>query len=255
MPDATSPQDDPRSVDDLFNDALSTPDEEVYWSAVMALHWRSTAEVLGRAAALARSQCSLQRGLAADVLGQLSVERELFVSERTTTLLEMAAVESDGDVWRTILVAFSHLRVAAGIGVATTQLEHPDANVRHAVSLALAGHDDPRAIEGLIRLSRDESPIVRNWATFGLGTQSELDSAEIREALAARLDDSDLDTRREAMMGLAQRGDERAIPAIMRELSDRGAEGVGSLVIEAGEVLADREKTPDRWNRLEPWRE
>lgn len=78
---------------------------------------------------------------------------------------------------------------------------------------------------------------MRDWATFGLGQQCDLDTHEIREALVARLNDPDDDTRDEAIMGLARRKDARAIPAIERELR---ASEFGSLVLEAAELFGIR---------------
>ncbi len=58
---------------------------------------------------------------------------------------------------------------------------------------------------------------VRNWATFGLGTQSVEDSPQIREALRNRLTDTFSDVRDEATWGLALRKD----PIGVRMLLDR----------------------------------
>ncbi|OYV95779.1 MAG: hypothetical protein B7Z73_01935 [Planctomycetia bacterium 21-64-5] len=100
--------------------------------------------------------------------------------------------------------------------------------------LALTGHEEQAAIECLIRLSRDSDSDVRDWATFGLGSQCDLDTPQIRDALAARLDDTDDDTRHEAIVGLARRQDRRAIAAVGRELS---SDCVSSLVLEAADLL------------------
>ena len=51
---------------------------------------------------------------------------------------------------------------------------------------------------------------MRDWATFALGTLADEDTPALRDALAARLDDPDEDTRLEAVHGLALRGDHRA---------------------------------------------
>ena len=65
-------------------------------------------------------------------------------------------------------------------------------------------------MEALIALSADADADVRDWATFALGTLAAADTPELREALAARVEDADEDTRLEAVHGLALRGDTRA---------------------------------------------
>jgi HEAT repeat protein len=86
-----------------------------------------------------------------------------------------------------------------------------------------------RAVPELIRLSRDRSARVRNWATFGLSQQlgdpHPIDTPEIREALAARLQDDAACA--EAAFGLAARGDRRALPIVQRAL-EGGPEACGN---------------------------
>ena len=86
------------------------------------------------------------------------------------------------------------------------------------VLFALMWSEDPRAIEAIVELTTDEDPHIRDWATFSLGSREELDTTEIREALAARLYDPDADTRGEAMLGLVRRGDPRVFPALVKSL-------------------------------------
>lgn len=71
---------------------------------------------------------------------------------------------------------------------------------------------------GLITLSVDPEPQVRDWATFGLGRETDRDFPRLRDALAGRLGDDDPDTLAEAIHGLAVRGDERAIQPLLRAL-------------------------------------
>lgn len=120
-------------------------------------------------------------------------------------------------------------------------VEHRDPRVRYGVTHALLGQDDPRAIDLLLRLSSDRDADVRDWATFGIGTLSDLDTSEIRGALAARLDDPHDDTRGEALIGLARRKDLRVVPALMKELS---SDCVGTLAVEAAEEIGVPELRP-----------
>jgi HEAT repeat protein len=78
------------------------------------------------------------------------------------------------------------------------------------------GHED--AIQTLICLMEDSDDKVRDWATFGLGTQCVEDSAEIREALRKRLNDTFEDARYEAIWGLARRRDEKALRLLLDHL-------------------------------------
>lgn len=75
--------------------------------------------------------------------------------------------------------------------------------MRYAVVFGLFGIDDDLAVQTLIELSADVDPQVRDWATFGLGVQIDRDDPAVRHALMARLEDPDIDTRGEAIRGLA----------------------------------------------------
>ena len=77
---------------------------------------------------------------------------------------------------------------------------------------------------------------MRDWATFGLGTELEVDDRDVRAALVDRLSDTFLDAREEAAVGLARRGDARAFETV-RELLE--ADEVSSLTVEAAGYLAD----------------
>jgi HEAT repeat protein len=121
---------------------------------------------------------------------------------------------------------------------------HHDSDVRHGVVLALSihnGHEVPQAIETLIKLSNDSCDHVRDWATFALGTQIEIDTKQIRDALADRLSDPDFDTRGEALVGLAKRNDLQVIAALKLELE---SDCIGCLAIEAAELIAANELYP-----------
>jgi len=108
---------------------------------------------------------------------------------------------------------------------------HPDAEVRFAVATALGSFaDDSLAASALIQLTSDTDADVRDWATFGLGVLGRRDSAEIRDALAARLNDPCDDAREEAMIGLAKRQDRRVLSPLISSLE---AASVADRAIEA----------------------
>jgi HEAT repeat protein len=107
--------------------------------------------------------------------------------------------------------------------------------VAEGLGSAMADQVVPIGVDALIRLCDDPDPNVRDWATFSLG-QLGTDTSAIRDALWARTDDPDDDTRAEALVALAQRKDPRLAERIVREL---GRDSVGSLVVEAAEELGD----------------
>lgn len=233
MTQRINPQFDPRPVDELVAAALSEQDEDLAWDAVSALHWRGSHEVLHKSETLCQSECDQERKLGADILGQLGVPERAFPQESRRLLFSMLESESHSDVLQAIFVAFSHLGTPSVIPLAARCVGHPDSDVRHAVVLAISGHEDDLAVDLLIALSNDLDSHVRDWATFALGSQIETDTPKIRNALAARLDDSDDDTRGEAMIGLAKRKDQRVIPAIQKDL----ATCVSYMAIEAASYL------------------
>jgi len=87
-----------------------------------------------------------------------------------------------------------------------------------ASSLGSLFANDPRAVETLLELMRDENEEVRDWATFSLGNQGDADSPAIREALVERLGDSFPNAQEEAVEALAKRKDLRVLPALIELL-------------------------------------
>lgn len=233
---------DSRSVDELIAAALGlVAEDDAYWEAVAALQSRATREVFDRAVLLGRSDCPHERRTAAAILSQNLVSHCRDRDDCLTTLLVMLVGESDPEVLYAILVALGHIKHPDGIGPALPFVDHPDPDVRYGVIHALIGQDDDRAVANLIRLSRDPVVENRDWATFALGSMTERDAPELRAALADRLDDDDLTTAGEALVGLARRRDPRALP-VLRDLL--AAHDAGPLEFEAAELLADPDLLP-----------
>ncbi|MHB1556138.1 MAG: HEAT repeat domain-containing protein [Isosphaeraceae bacterium] len=219
-----------------MTEALCEPDEELAWDAICALQWRGTHEILGRAARLCESSCAFERRVGAKILGQLGLPDRSFPGECLRVLLGVLEAEQDHGVLRAILIALSHLGRPEAVLPACRYLRHVDPEVRHGVVLALMGHEDPQALVTLAELTKDREIHVRDWATFALGTQVEADTPDLREALADRLTDEDDDTRAEAIVGLARRGDRRMLPALREDLA---CGSVGTLAVEAAALIGE----------------
>ena len=82
---------------------------------------------------------------------------------------------------------------------------------------------------------------VRSWAVFGLGSQTDADTPELREALFNALDDDDLEVRGEALVGLACRHDPRSREALMAEWK---GDLISALSLEAAQELRDPSLLP-----------
>jgi len=227
-------------------------DSESYWRVVTGLHGKPCQAVFERCRAWSSSVAAHERRLAADVLGQLGYEERPFpFRNETIPILVSLLADPDATVVASALVAFGHLGAEPSVAEIAALSRHPDSNVRRAVAIALLGIETPVAIDTLVDLSRDEEASVRDWSTFGLGAQLDLDTPRIREALLARASDPDGDTRAEALDGLVRRHDSRVLPFLLRALQ---SDLVGSLEVQAArdlgstELVASLEKLKEWWD-------
>jgi HEAT repeat protein len=229
---------DPRTIEELVQCALTEPDEDRAWDAVAVLHFRSTREVFDAAMKLSTSSIARERELSADILGQFGcfeLRPYPYFDATVERLVAMLPGEQDPGVLYAVGTGLGHRYDARGVEPLSKLKSHPDDDVRYAVVMGLAGQTDPLAIQTLIDLTHDDATKVRDWATFTLGTQCDLDTPAIREALWQRIDDSDDDTRCEAFAGRAQRHDDRIIPNLIAELRHQN---ICRLAIEAARDFA-----------------
>ncbi len=228
---------DSRSIEELVAVALRAIDSDEAWEAIGTLQCHGSQPVLDVAADLARSPEPERRRLAADVLGQLGWSDRVLLGPSVDLLLGLLA---DGvpAVVNAAAVGLGHRNDPRAIPHLVALAGHEEAEVRLGVVHGLSGHDDSAALAALIALSADQDEDVRDWATFGLGSQTEIDTPAIRDALLARTTDLSPVVRGEALVGLATRGDRRAIPALRRELRvDPDASLAGEAAALFGEPL------------------
>lgn len=93
----------------------------------------------------------------------------------------------------------------------------------------------------LLAMMKDKDRSNRDWATL-LVAQQEMDTIEVRDALAQAAQDEDGAVRAEAILGLAQRDPEVALPFIKTELSARS---VMPPIFEAAALVTDRSLIDD----------
>lgn len=176
--------------------------------------------------------------------------------ERACLLVGMIERETDARVRHAIVSAFVDLKHDVGEVLASVFARRfaadPDAGVRSAVAGVLSGIDLQEAIDALVVLSRDPDPEVRDWTCFGLGHQlgspcmpgGIVDTPEIREALADRLDDPDGEASEEAATGLALRGDPRGVERMLAALARFDEEGVTTRVLMTSAEAPDARYVP-----------
>jgi HEAT repeat protein len=212
-----------RSAAEIISDALREEAEsDERWAHITELHRRNDEETYRAALDLLDSSDPERRTVAVDILAQLGsgTDDRRFAGPATEVLLELSESETDTDVLQSIATAFGHLEDPRSLPVLHRLRTHPHEDVRFGVVFGLLRREEDLAIEDLIELSGDVDEDVRDWATFGLGAQTERDDEAIRAALSARLDDPHYDTRAEAICGLAVRGDESVIPHLLNALDE-----------------------------------
>ena len=273
-------QTDPRPTGELIQLALSQDEEEnEYFDTLAVLHFRGTREVLDVARELCRSVIPKERHVGVDILGKLGdsvrilrdAHRALaddqtngclrdhnadivcqlnevigdaqeFPEEVVPVLLQVLAEEEIDDILKSLAHAlgqytgYDQAVIEALVRLAGNDIEA----IRHATAMSLGGVDNPLAIDTIIRLTLDEDDLVRDWATFSLAKLTDADTPEIRDALAARLDDEEDDVFGEAIYGLARCGDQRVIPALLSARRLQTAENYRyQALISAGKLIGD----------------
>lgn len=241
------PQAEP-SLETLIGRALKIDDEEdhAYWEIVTELQRRGDQSTFDAMAQLCVSTAESSRRLGLNVLAQLGFETgRPFLEASLPIVTRFCQIDMAEAVLVDAVAALGHLHDIRGLEPVLRVVEHDSDQVRMTAAMALphvAGEPpDERAVEALIRLSDDDDPSVRDWATFGLGSQLEVDSPPIRDALLARIEDVGGDTMGEAMVGLAARGDLRIFDRLAAVLS--GPEP-GNLMVEAAARLGDPRLLP-----------
>lgn len=243
---------DSRSTAELVQVLLKSSHSEAGRAALSAIQCRGGKEEFSQAKHLARSGIERERIAGIEILGELGWGDRTFLDESVEILLELLEDSSEAVV-AAAAIALGHRSSEKAIEPLLARVGCDNPEIRFGVAFGLGGHDNIAAVRGLILLSADPDDEVRDWATFGLARQTELDSPEIREALLARTGtDEDGEIRGEALLGLALRGDRRSILLVAREL---GGEFHGDWSVEAAEILAEPEFFPllvEQQRRLEP---
>ncbi|MEW9530321.1 ankyrin repeat domain-containing protein [Microbispora sp. NPDC049125] len=217
--------------------------DETWWAAVHALRRRPDDETFAEAAGLCDGEDAAEREFGADVLAEFGrdCEKSPFHERSLRVLRDMAREEHEPRVIDAVLHALAHHADERALPEVLAAVARQGRTPTVAAAVALAAvlpPGDEDGLAALVRLSECADDEVRDWATMGIAGLG-ADTPGIREALAARLTDRDLTTVAEAALGLAGRGDHRAIHGVHRVLCpSSGAPGYArDLAVEAAQEL------------------
>lgn len=217
-------------------------DAETWWVVADTLGRRGDDETYEALARLCVSEDAREREFGVDAIAQYGVSEDggKPYLERTLPLLQkMATTESNPQVLRSVLSALGHQGDPRALPQVLDIIGRPGHKRTMTDAIALADvvpSDHEEGLALLVSMTEDPDDEVRDWATSGLANLA-ADSPAIRDALAARLDDSDLSTVAEATRGLAERGDARAARGVERVLKESDDDYARDLAAQASELL------------------
>ncbi|HEX4817747.1 MAG TPA: ankyrin repeat domain-containing protein [Nonomuraea sp.] len=209
-------------------------DAETWWVVADTLRRRGDEETYEALARLCVSEDAREREFGVDAIAQYGFEDDAkpYLERTLPLLLKMVTTEGDPQVLRSVLAALGHQGDPRALPAVLDIIGRPGHRRTMTDAIALADVLPPDHEEGLallIEMTEDERAEVRDWATAGLAGLT-ADTLRVRDALAARLGDSDLRTVAEATRGLAVRGDDRAAEGARRVLAESDDEYARDLV-------------------------
>jgi len=228
--------------------ALRTLDDDCRWELIDAIVTECPDDVYDAARRLLTLPDPASRTLGADILGRLVTVDQAQRMRVSRTLRGALAIECDPAPVASIVAALGHVGDPATLDLVFPLVTDDRADVRLAVAFAVATLSlqplGPQSRRALIRLSADSNAEVRDWATHALGTLSNADGPDVREALLARANDDCPEARAEALFGLAVRRDPRAVPHLIRALQSPHPH---HLAVDAAAEAADPRLLPALW--------
>ncbi|MES2774915.1 MAG: hypothetical protein V4722_12060 [Bacteroidota bacterium] len=227
--------------DKLFFRLLNNKTDTTYWGNISELWSRTNEAVFKRSADLAKSRVEKEKILGINLLSQLGKPPRRFYAETMQLYYEILETETNPKVLQVTLYGIGHnnekVNTKQSILISSFK-DHQYDGVRNGVVMALLGVENKIAINTMLFLTEDKVSTIRDWATFGIGTQVETTSKQITDALWKRVNDKHQVTKLEAILGLAKRKDSGVKDVIKKEFSNGEC---GTLIFEAMMELGDKE--------------
>jgi len=232
------------SDDKLLFRLSNNKSDKSRWDIISVLRSRPSKELFYTCVNFTKSKDPKVRSIGIDILAQMGVTPRPFVRQTIKLYFNLLSIEDDPEVLMALLYAIGHNNDKLNKNQIEKLCSFSDSKnnwIKEGLVFSLLGVDNLRSIDTLIKLSADKISHIRNWATFGIGSQIKKNNKNIREALWARVNDKHQETKLEAIVGLAIRKDKRIIEVIRRELHD-GEYGI--LLFEAIIETGDKEFLP-----------
>ncbi len=213
------------SLPELIAAASGDDDDDATWVAVTELQKRGSREVYDGVMPLLASAMPLMRERATTILAQFGYAgwSAQDLSQACIDALSARLTDPVDSVRVGAACALATRKDLRGFPILIAEIANADRDIRWRIVNALTGSDERSATDALIEMTRDCDDMIRDWAAFALGSQSDADYPELRDALVACLSDDDDVTRGEAHKGLAKRRDERGVAALQAELAALGS--------------------------------
>ncbi len=228
------------SDDILIQEAIATNNSKSYWKRIDELRLRGTDNIYSTALSLVDSSDYDEKQVCIDILAQFGIPKKPHSKEVISIFINLLKSESNPKLLNSMLVGLGHnndFMLKNDIEKIIHFKNHQNKIVRDGLVFALLGIELNCAIDALIFLTEDKYKSIRDWATFGLGTQISKDTPKIRTALWKKVNDKDQDTKLEAIVGLAQRKDCAIKDVIVKELQNGE---MGTLIFDAVLELGDK---------------
>ncbi len=228
----------------LFFRLLNNKSDKTYWENICELRSRPNRNIFDKSLDLITSESFKERIIGIDILAQLGVPPRPFIKETINLYFDTLEIEKVPKVLTSLLYAIGHNNDNLN-QIQISQLvkfkNNKSTSVRKGLVSSLLGLEDEQAIGTLIELSNDKISSIRDWSTFGIGSQIDTDNDDIRDALWNRINDKSQDAKLEAIVGIAKRKDIKIKEIIKRELLSGE---YGMLLFDAIELLDDAEFIP-----------
>ncbi len=207
--------------DFLINKTYQAKNQTNYWNQITFLRQFVNDEMISECFELIDSDDLKYKRIGIDILCQLGQNRKIFIKKLFEKIFVIFETTLDEKLICTGLFAIGHNNKHLKfnqIKFLEKFINSKSKNIRYALTFSLHGIEHDKAIKMLIKLANDRSPRIKDWATFGLGSQIKIDNEEIRSLLYKNCFSNDDQTKQEAIKGLANRKDERVKEIVFHEL-------------------------------------